>query len=416
MVPWWLCATWRLSFALHVKQETSALWQAPGVDGFLSTPSTIQELMLAIHQIKSGKAQGPDNIPPFLIHCGPRCLEWLRGFYSNCFSNLTKPKIWRNATVIAIPKLNKPTDDPKNYRPISLLRVPFKLLERLLLARLEPIIDPPLPDEQAGFRRGRCTVHQIVNLTDDIEEAFEKGHKAGVILVDLSAAYIWHGMAPGPYLEAIPDRHLVRFISIIIFNRSFTLKTSDGQVGRLRRLKNGVPRAQSWLRHYLTSTSAISLLPRHPSTHMQTTLHSCTLIEIGRWSSWMAQHCRATLPWLPLGWNWTDNSPSNSTLRHYVAKWHQGITLYVVLLVHSGELTFVLRLRTGALALVYSAAEYAAPAWCRSTHVKKNGCYSQRHHENSQWLPTTNPSEISSCPFGNCSTCTSQGTPHVHAD
>ena len=28
-------------------------------------------------------------------------------------------------------------------------------------------------------------------------------------------------------------------------------------------------------------------------------------------------------------------------------------------------------LRTGALALVYSAAEYAAPAWCRSTHVKK---------------------------------------------
>ena len=29
-------------------------------------------------------------------------------------------------------------------------------------------------------------------------------------------------------------------------------------------------------------------------------------------------------------------------------------------------------LRTGALALVYSAAEYAAPAWCRSTHVKKN--------------------------------------------
>ena len=80
----------------------------------------------------------------------------LRGFYSNCFSNLTKLK--------PIPKFNKPTDDPKNYRPISLLCVPFKLLERLLLARLEPIIDPHLPDERAGFRRGRSTVHQIVNL------------------------------------------------------------------------------------------------------------------------------------------------------------------------------------------------------------------------------------------------------------
>ena len=38
--------------------------------------------------------------------------------------------------------------------------------------------------------------------------------------------------------------------------------------------KNGVLRAQSWLRHYLTSTLAISLPPCHSSTHMQTTLHS----------------------------------------------------------------------------------------------------------------------------------------------
>ena len=126
----------------------------------------------------------------------------LRGFYSNCFSNLTKPKIWRKATVIAIPKFNTPTDDSKNCRPISLLCVPFKLLERLLLARLEPIIDPHLPDEQVGFRRGRSTVHQIVNLTGDIEEAFENGHKAGVILVDLTAendrALPWSYPWPSP--------------------------------------------------------------------------------------------------------------------------------------------------------------------------------------------------------------------------
>ena len=200
--------------------------------------------MLAVRQLKSGKAQGPDNIPPeFLIHCGPRCLEWLRGFYSNCLSNMTVPKIWRKATIIAIPKPNKPTDDPKNYRPISLLCVPFKLLERLLLVRLKPIMDPQLPNEQAGFRRGKSTVHQIVNLTDDIEEAFEKGHKAGVILVDLTDAYdtVWHQGLTLKLQHTIPDRHLVRFISTIISNRSFTLKRSDGQVSRLRRLKNGVP-------------------------------------------------------------------------------------------------------------------------------------------------------------------------------
>ena len=100
---------------------------------------------------------------------------------------MTVPKIWRKATVIAIPKPNKPTDDPENYRPISLLCIPFKLLERLLLAQLEPIIDPRLREEQAGFRRGRSTVHQIVNLTDDMGEAFEYGLKAGEIFGDLTA-------------------------------------------------------------------------------------------------------------------------------------------------------------------------------------------------------------------------------------
>ena len=290
----------------------------------------------------------------------------LRGFYSNCFSNLTKPKIWRKATVIAIPKFNTPTDDPKNYRLISLLCVPFKLLARLLLARLEPIIDPHSPDEQADFRRGRNTVHQIVNLTDDIEETFESGHKAGVILVDLTAEYdtVWHqGLTLKLFLTiTLCGSSLLSSPTAALHSRQATDRSADCVDS-----KHGVPRAQSWLRYYLTFTSAISLLPRHPITHMQTTLHSCTSIEIGRQSSWMAQHSTP----ISLRVKLDRQLASNSILRHYVAKWRQGITFYVVLLVHSGELTHVLRLRTGALALVYSAAEYAAPAWCSSTHVNK---------------------------------------------
>ena len=81
---------------------------------------------------------------------------------------------------------------------ISLLCVPFKLLERLLLAQLEPIIDPhspDMPEEQAGFRRGRSTVYQIVNLIlMTMGKPSKTGHKAGEILVDLTAEYdtVWH--------------------------------------------------------------------------------------------------------------------------------------------------------------------------------------------------------------------------------
>ena len=74
-------------------------------------------------------------------------------------------KIWRRAVVVAIPKPEKPLGDPKSYRPISLLYVPFKILDRLIYARVETIIDPLLPQEQAGFRHGRSAVDQVTLLT-----------------------------------------------------------------------------------------------------------------------------------------------------------------------------------------------------------------------------------------------------------
>ena len=60
--------------------------------------------------------------------------------------------------------------------------------------------------------------------------------------MDLTAAYdtVWHQGLALKLLQTIPDRHLVRFIVNIISNRSFILKTSDGQCSRLGRLKNGV--------------------------------------------------------------------------------------------------------------------------------------------------------------------------------
>jgi len=49
-----------------------------------------------------------------------------------------------------IPKPEKPLGDAKSYHPISLLCVPFKILERLIYARVETITNPLLPQEQAG--------------------------------------------------------------------------------------------------------------------------------------------------------------------------------------------------------------------------------------------------------------------------
>ena len=145
--------------------------------------------------------------------------------------------------MVAIPKPAKPVGDPKSYPPISLLYVPYKILERLIYARVEPLIDPLLPKEQAGFRRGKSTVDQVIPLTQNIEDSFEAKKKTDAVFINLTAAYdtVWHRGLTCKLLRLLPDKHMVKMIMELVRNRSFTLTTSDSKQSRLRRLKNGVP-------------------------------------------------------------------------------------------------------------------------------------------------------------------------------
>ena len=94
------------------------------------------------------------------------------------------------------PKSNKPIADPKDYRPISLFCVPFKILDRLIYARVKPIIDSLLPRGQAGFLCGRSTVDQVTLLTQEIEDSVSDKKKAGAGFVNLTATYntVWYCM------------------------------------------------------------------------------------------------------------------------------------------------------------------------------------------------------------------------------
>ena len=144
--------------------------------------------------------------------------------------------------MVAIPKPAKSVGDPKSYRPISLLCVPYKILERLIYACVELLIDPLLPKKQVGFRHGKSTVDQVVLLTQNIEDSFEAKKKAGVVFIDLTAAYdtVWHRGLTCKLLRLLPDKHMVRMIMELVRNRSFSLTTRDSKQSMLRRLKNDV--------------------------------------------------------------------------------------------------------------------------------------------------------------------------------
>ena len=52
----------------------------------------------------------------------------------------------------------------QNYRTISLISHPSKVLLKIILSRLKPQAQKIIAEEQAGFRAGRSTKEQIFNL------------------------------------------------------------------------------------------------------------------------------------------------------------------------------------------------------------------------------------------------------------
>ena len=153
--------------------------------------------------LKPGKSPGLDSILPefilheFILHWSA-LKSWFCDFLTSCVRQLKIPKIWRRALAVAIPKPENPLGDPKSYRPITLLCVPFKIRERLIYARVELIIDPLLSQEQAGFRHGRLAVDQVTLWHRKSRIAFQLKRKPELCLLISQQHTTLYGTAASP--------------------------------------------------------------------------------------------------------------------------------------------------------------------------------------------------------------------------
>jgi hypothetical protein len=67
-----------------------------------------------------------------------------------------------------------------------LLSMMYKLLERLIIQRIQPLIEAATPVHQAVFRKHRSFTEQVMALNTHIEIGFQRRLKTGVVFVDLS--------------------------------------------------------------------------------------------------------------------------------------------------------------------------------------------------------------------------------------
>ena len=144
---------------------------------------------LAIGHIENGKAAGPDGIPAEALKGDvTTSVEMLYTLFEEIWEKEEIPAEWKEGYLIKIPKKGD-LSGCDNFRGITLLSVPGKVLNRIILERMKGEVDKTLREEQAGFRQDRSCTDQIAILRIIVEQSIEWNSSLYVNFVDYEKAF-----------------------------------------------------------------------------------------------------------------------------------------------------------------------------------------------------------------------------------
>lgn len=190
------------SYFINVGQKLSKSVSSPShsfqefvscenTESFFVKPTTIHELLKLSSFIKISKASGPDDISPRVVKdCIHYIADPLCDIFNKSLSTGVVPEKLKTAKIVPLYK----KDDPKyidNYRPVALLSIFSKILERLMYDRLYEFLTKNniLIPEQFGFRKNYSTSLSVICFTDYILQEIDKGNYCCGVFMDLSKAF-----------------------------------------------------------------------------------------------------------------------------------------------------------------------------------------------------------------------------------
>lgn len=208
---------------------------------FLCTEESVLELL---SELDTTKSTGHDGISSQMLKFTSSSIaDSLHKLFNRSLSTGIFPSDWKLGRITAIPKGSN-RKVPSGYRPISVLPIVSKLIERHVKTIIMEFLkeNSPISTRQWGFMANRSTISALIKVIDDWSKALDQGYEVCVIFFDVSKAFdtVPHSPLLAKLHELSFDPYLLRWIKSYLTNRSQYVCV-DGVTSSILPVLSGVP-------------------------------------------------------------------------------------------------------------------------------------------------------------------------------
>ena len=150
------------------------------------------------------------------------------------------PTTWTQSSVITLPKKGN-LQLCQNYRTISLISHPSKVMLKIILNRLQPQAEEIFAEEQACFIAGRSTTEQIFNLLILCEKYLQHQQNLYHVFINFKKAFdrVWHEALWATMRKYNINARIIRAIENL-YDKAQSAVLFNGSIGEWFRTTVGV--------------------------------------------------------------------------------------------------------------------------------------------------------------------------------
>ena len=145
-----------------------------------------------LKSLSEGISPGTDNLDGKLLKIAAEHISTpICHIFNMSLKQGVCPDIWKEAKVIPLPKDSKAAFTGTNSRPISLLPVLSKLLEKVVYAQIQTYFSENglITTDQHAYRKNHSTCTALAQMTDEWLKSMDNKKMVGMVMLDFSAAF-----------------------------------------------------------------------------------------------------------------------------------------------------------------------------------------------------------------------------------